>query len=136
MICNMVKKSNKSIFEITEKMVVYLNDNGVGCYIWHVATTGSCYIRFEDVRLGSIRLSDHQGRSNLKYKFNLRTDVKASEKPIWKKEEGKWRMFMNLYYYRHAAKVIIQNAERLKTQTWGAKREYFIPTFKRINSCQ
>lgn len=48
---------------------------GIEAFIFHKATTGSTYIRFNDQRMASIRLGDHPGRERYRYKFNVRKDV-------------------------------------------------------------
>lgn len=38
-------------------------------------TTNSIYLKFEDTKLGSIRISDHTGKSKYAYKLNIDSDV-------------------------------------------------------------
>lgn len=44
-------------------------------YIYHTATTGSIYIKFEDSSYGSLRIGTHPGREKYTYKWNLRSDI-------------------------------------------------------------
>lgn len=47
-------------------------------YIYHKAyPSNSIYIKFKDRRLGSIRISDHEGRSRYSYRWNLRSDIES-----------------------------------------------------------
>ena len=46
---------------LAKRVIKHLKKEGVECYLWHSATTGSAYIRFNDSRIGSIRLGDHKG---------------------------------------------------------------------------
>ena len=62
--------------KIAESIIEKLKQRGINSYIWCVATTGSVYIRFEDAKICSIRIGDHDGKEQWKYKFNLRADVK------------------------------------------------------------
>lgn len=64
----------KEFEEIAKELIKELDLIGVKSYIWHCATTGSVYVRFEDNRIGSVRLGDHNGKDKLKYKFNIRSD--------------------------------------------------------------
>ncbi len=43
----------------------------LGAYSYYSAATGSQYIKFEDPRLGSLRIGDHKGREKYRYKWNL-----------------------------------------------------------------
>lgn len=40
-------------------------------YIYYKAATGSIYIKFKCSELGSIRISEHEGRKKYKYRWNL-----------------------------------------------------------------
>lgn len=57
-------------------LVNQCNEIGIQAYIYHVAMTGSVYIRFKDRLLGSIRIGDHTGKEKYRYKFNIRDDMK------------------------------------------------------------
>ncbi len=50
----------------------------LGAHIYKVAKTGSVYIKFADERLRSLRIGDHDGRENYKYKWNLRADIEKA----------------------------------------------------------
>ena len=47
----------------------------LGAYIFHKAKTDSVYVKFEDKRIGSLRIGDHDGREKYKYRWNLRSDM-------------------------------------------------------------
>ena len=123
-----MKDSKKKTESISNDVLSALIEQGVECYIWHKATTGSIYIRFKDVRVGSIRIADHKGRSKLKYKYNLMTEGNFG-RPKWVKDEGQWRCFTHSKYYLDLCKLIVQQAEKVKTYS-EAKFQYTIPKFK------
>jgi hypothetical protein len=71
-------------------MIEYINPNHLAAnikerltkwkpYIWHVANTGSIYIKFPHWALGSIRIGDHTGRAKYHYKWEIRTDMEESD---------------------------------------------------------
>jgi hypothetical protein len=49
-------------------------------YIYYSALTGSVYIKFDNPRLRSLRIGDHDGREKYRYKWNLRYDINKSYK--------------------------------------------------------
>ena len=49
---------------------------GLGPRIWCLAAGGSCYIKFGESRLRSLRIGDHRGRKKYRYKWNLRVNYK------------------------------------------------------------
>lgn len=64
---------------LTRIVIEQLNEAGLEAYLFHSsADTGSCYIRFKDKDLCSVRVADHEGRGKYKYKFNVRTDIDNS----------------------------------------------------------
>ena len=70
----MIRKSE--IRELRRRVLTELKD--LGAYVYYSATTGSIYIKFEDARLCSLRIGDHDGKEKYKYKWNLRFDIKDS----------------------------------------------------------
>ena len=49
---------------------LYENLKHLGCIQWHNNTT-SYYLKFNDCRIGSIRLSNHNSRKKYNYKINV-----------------------------------------------------------------
>ena len=49
--------------------------------------------------MNSIRIADHNGRNKLKYKYNIRTDLKLS-KGKWAKDDGKWRYYLPIHLWK------------------------------------
>lgn len=113
---------------IADKLVKNLNDLGIGCYIWHVATTGSIYIRFDDNRMCSIRIGNHDGRSKLKYKYNLRDDISINHTK-WVKDGDIWRFYLILNRWKELIPVLVERHKQI--QSWEASKfQYTIPYFK------
>ena len=115
--------------EIAEGLVNELKLVGVDAYIWHAATTGSAYIRFDDNRIGSVRLGDHAGRKKLKYKWNIRTDFPKNHKK-WHKVEGMWRFYIHVDKWKEIIPLLVDRKNEVAT--WDKnKYSYFIPHFKK-----
>ena len=114
---------------LANKVISELNSLGIECYLWHKATTGSVYIRFKDVRMGSIRIGDHPGRDKLKYKFNLRNDMGLSVGK-WIKNGDNWRYYAPFEKWKELIPVLQKRFQDV--QTWGpSKYQYTIPSFKK-----
>lgn len=114
---------------IADKLILLLKENEIDAYIWHEATTGSIYIRFNDERMCSIRIGDHEGKEKLKYKFNIRTDLKLS-KGIWKKDDNIWRYYLPIHLWKEIIPILIKRKEEVKN--WNeSKYKYNIPSFKK-----
>lgn len=47
------------------------NLKSIGAINWHTSNYGSRYIKFKDVRLGSIHISDHKGHKQYNYTYEL-----------------------------------------------------------------
>ena len=61
-------------------------------YLYHVALTGSAYIKFPHWGLGSIRVADHKGREKYRYRWNV--DTRKSQWGTYKrfKDRGTLRV--------------------------------------------
>lgn len=76
--------------QLAEEITQELAD--LGAYIYHHATTGSTYVKFEDERIGSLRIADHPGRKRYRYRWNLITD--GLDRPEKLNDRG-----INRWYY-------------------------------------
>lgn len=113
---------------IANKLITELNSIGIECYIWHLATTGSVYIRFKDNRMCSIRIGTHDGREKLKYKYNIRTDIGGNHK-TWVKDENIWRYYVLANNWKEIIPVLQDRYNQI--QNWEpSKYKYLIPKFK------
>lgn len=110
-------------------LVERLKKEGIGCYIWHKATTGSAYIRFDDNRMGSIRLGDHPGRSKLRYRYNIRSDIKMKKHNKWENKDGIWRLYIHASKLDDIIPHLLKSKEKIK-EFGPSKYEYTIPKFK------
>lgn len=123
-----MSKSIKLLENIAEKVIAELKTVGVDAYIWHRATTGSVYIRFEDSRVGSIRIGNHEGRKHLKYRYNLRNDLKLKEGK-WIKDGDKWRFFAPFERWRELIPLVASQYKKVKS--WGENPySYTVPKHK------
>lgn len=115
--------------DIANKIIEELAKTDIKAYIWHAATTGSVYIRFEDNRMCSLRIGDHEGRKKLKYKYNLRSDISPRNKG-WRKDDEIWRYYLPITLWEEIIPVLIQRHKDI--QQWGpSKYKYKIPSFKK-----
>lgn len=54
------------------------------------AASGSCYLKFEDQRMGKLRIGDHEERKQYGYRWQIRTDIKL---PCVDQQKGHRRFF-------------------------------------------
>jgi len=119
----------KHFKDIADKLIIELAAKGIECYIWHLATTGSVYIRFKDSRMCSVRIGNHDGRDHLKYKYNLRDDISSNHKN-WIKDGETWRYYLQLTKWKELIPELVKRHELI--QTWPeSKFQYKIPSFKK-----
>lgn len=112
---------------IANKIIACLAEKNIKAYLWCVAeTTNSVYIRFEDPRMCSIRLSDHAGKKHLKYKYNLLSGISKDQ---WVKDDGTWRYFLPMNRWKEIIPIMEKRAEQVKS--WPERKfDYKIPSFK------
>ena len=67
----------KPLYDIFEQLMKELKP--LGAIKWHTSKTNSIYIKFKDVRLGSIRISDHKGRKQYNYTYKLNENSTKSD---------------------------------------------------------
>lgn len=62
---------------LAEEILFRLESVGLRPYIYHLAFTGSIYIKFKGPYsfIGSLRVGDHSGIEKYRYKWNLRHDI-------------------------------------------------------------
>lgn len=77
---------------------------------------------------GTIRIADHEGRSKLKYKYNIMLDGNFG-RPKWVKDDGRWRCFAHAKCYLDLCLLIVQQSEKVKSYA-DPKFSYTIPKFK------
>ena len=115
---------------IANKLIEELKEEGIDAYIWHTSTHGSVYIRFSDNRMCSIRLGDHNGRSKLKYKFNIRSDSGIRYKK-WIKDKDIWRLYLPEHKWRDLIPILIDRHKRIQMWETNKYPDYYIPKHKR-----
>lgn len=113
---------------VANEIIDSLKKNGVECYLYHAATTGSAYIRFNDARIGSIRLGDHKGRSQYSYKWNVRSDFPIRHSR-WHNVNNKWRYYAHIDKWRDIIPLIIETQRTVRSRGINTV-EYFTPTHK------
>lgn len=69
-------------FKIFETLYNRLEE--YGAIKWHKSLNKSYYIKFKDVRLGSIRIADHKGRNKYNYTYEIYQNDKDIECKIEK----------------------------------------------------
>lgn len=127
------KKSNThkalTLRDVANYVIELCQGFGVKAYIWHVAKTGSVYIRFYDQRIGSVRIGDHDGREQYKYKYNIRIDNKHVNGK-WLKEGDVWRFYVHVSKWWLVVPQIVDRAQKVKEWGTPAKYSYGIPKHK------
>lgn len=66
--------------EISDSLVRWLEPYGI--IKWHKNSNHSFYLKFRDVRLGSIRIANHKGRERYRYTYELYRKDKDIERKI------------------------------------------------------
>lgn len=122
----MTKK--EQLEKLSNEIIHHLSKNGIACYL-HVSavTTNSCYIRLYDARLGSIRVSDHEGKEKYGYKFNVRSDF-PKKYARWKLDDNIWRYYMGVGGWKTLVKVIKERQEHIKKHSdyWNTRKSTHI----------
>ena len=121
------KKKNYSKFAKT--VVQKLTKEGIGCYVWHNAKHGSAYIRFDDPRIGSIRIADHKGRGHLSYRWNIRSDFPTGHSS-WHKVNNRWRYYVHSGNWADIVPFIKAKKEEVEMLN-RVPIPYFIPEHKK-----
>lgn len=104
--------------EIAKSLIAELQKEGIVAYLWTRASTNSVYIRFEDPRFGSIRISDHQGISKYQYKYNIRSDIKGVGK--WRRYKETWRYYQPINSWQEIVPVIVKRSQNIVKYNHGS----------------
>lgn len=64
----------KQINDAAMQLIRILQAQGVTIQRYDAATTNSIYLKFDFGTANSIRISDHEGKTHLKYRYNLMVD--------------------------------------------------------------
>jgi hypothetical protein len=125
-----VKQDKNTLEQVANNLIKELKAHDIGAYIWHKATTNSVYIRFDDVRMNSVRIADHNGRPKLRYMFNIRSDGKYNKGAWIKNDQNKMQYFVGVSHWRE---ILTELVTRFNTvQDWEKPRyNYTIPKFKK-----
>lgn len=115
--------------KIANELIELLKKEGINAYIWHTATTGSVYVRFEDPRIGSVRIGNHDGREKYQYKFNIRADKKGEG--FWTKSQNIWRYYQPLHSWHKIIPVIVKRQKDVTERGTPAMYQYGIPSYKK-----
>lgn len=113
--------NNKVDFlKIANEIIAKLKDKyKISAYIYHVSCNNSVYVRFDNPSLCSIRLSDHEGRSQYRYKFNLRSDFLRKK---WEKIDEIWRFYVPIWGVDVLCEEI--NKRNEVSKEWSNKYNY------------
>jgi hypothetical protein len=77
---DLYQKSNKKELFLSDMLMRYLEE--YGAIQWHKNKNHSFYIKFKDVRLGSIRIANHKGKEKYHYTYEIYTNDKDIERKI------------------------------------------------------
>lgn len=109
----------KTVSDIAEYLVQELKELGFKIQLYKAVTTKSTYIKLDYGVCNSIRISDHNGKKHLQYRYNIQQDCK--EYYVAKSPEG-W----DRYYYPFSKvdflikRVVLDR--KMKMDKYGAKR--------------
>lgn len=111
----MTREEYKKIRHVVDKVMEELEE--FGPYIYHEATTGSTYMKFNTDSLRSLRISNHEGRKKYKYKWNLYINDDHFDRRI--SDGGVIRYFYHIddldemlkHMYNYARKVVKKEGE-------------------------
>lgn len=104
------------------QIIKKLKDTNIGSYPWYISKGQSVYIRFDDPRMGSIRIADHKAKEKYKYKFNITNEPltrsekrnKTKKKIKWIKNNNVWQAFLHKNYFEQIIPVLIDRKEQVK----------------------
>jgi hypothetical protein len=71
------EEDSRRILEVADFVTEYMKKAGVVVQRYDALSTLSVYLKFDYGICNSMRISDHRGKDNLTYKYNVRTDVEA-----------------------------------------------------------
>lgn len=73
-----ISVTNKNIFkqinDAAQELIQLLHAQGVIIQRYDASSTNSIYLKFDYGTANSIRISDHRGKTHLKYRYNLMAD--------------------------------------------------------------
>ena len=70
----MFKTMNRKLMKQLRDLLL---EEGLKTKVVSVAKSGSCYVAFHDVRMGKIRIGNHNERERYGYRWQIRHDAKA-----------------------------------------------------------
>lgn len=71
------EEDRRRILDAADFVTEYMKKAGVIVQRYDAMSTLSIYLKFDFGLANSMRISDHRGKDNLTYKYNVRTDVDA-----------------------------------------------------------
>ena len=80
-------------------------------YYYCKAVSGSIYIKFEDVRIRSLRIADHKGISRYRYKWNLLSYWQLENKIV---DHDYVRFYYNFNDYQEFVEHILNYEKAIK----------------------
>lgn len=89
----------KNMNELQINRMLYKRLEEYGAINWHKSRGHSFYIKFRDVRLGSIRIASHKGRDRYRYTYEIYTCQKDIEKEISKIVESIKTKISTIQYF-------------------------------------
>lgn len=119
-------KTKRRIETLTDAVIKVLAREGVTIQRYDSYSTNSVYLKFDFGMSNSLRISDHKGKNNLKYMFNLDSKHKAKKRRVEKEERS------TRYYYGFNNEHFVQVIEHIlehrnkKIQNAGGLEQYQI----------
>ena len=77
-----IQRIRRRLRPFEKEVLDALQKAGLKPYVYVAASSGSCYIKFANQQLLSLRIADHNGGPKYRYKWNLRKDITKSKTAI------------------------------------------------------
>lgn len=110
--------------EIRDNLFKALKD--YGAVKWHRSKHDSFYIKFKDTRLGSIRISDHKGRTKYSYTYELYSDSKTLLNDIHNTINSIKEKVNNLYLFNKNNHVAFIDSKWVWLQSYNDWKNFIL----------
>jgi hypothetical protein len=99
------EEDRRRILDAADFVTEYMKQAGLDVMRYDSMSTLSVYLKFDYGVAHSMRISDHRGKANLTYKYNIRTDVTEYERRVT--PEGIEHNFFPINQLQEACRMIL-----------------------------
>lgn len=97
--------AKEELNKMAKKLAQMLIDKGFTVQRYDAYSTNSIYLKLDYGLCNSIRISDHNGKENLSYMYNLRSDINRD----YVTRNGYTRYFVTFKNYKRIVNLALQN---------------------------